>query len=164
MTHHLLMKANRSLGAHLVQEGLISAENLAEANDLFLKKLRSDNAEEASLLDSLIYGLQVLPEQVLVHHQVETVGLDFLPLSNYMVQMHWVKKDLLRPCMYTRTVPIDQMEDITFLCTAYYLSPTVRQFWEARFGGSCLWFVSTLEEIEKVVYRLYMQNPTLVSA
>ena len=158
------MKANRSLGAHLVQDGLVTADQLGEANELFLQKLRSDDADEASLLHSLIYGLQAIPEKVLIHHQVETLGMDFLPLANYMVQMHWVRRELLRPCMFTRTVAIDQMEDITFLCSAYYMSPTVRHFWESQFKGTCLWFISSLEEIEKVVYRLYMQNPELISA
>ncbi len=36
---------------------------------------------------------------------------------------------------------------MTFVATAYYLSPPVRKYWEELYDGRVLWFGTTLENI-----------------
>lgn len=42
-------------------------------------------------------------------------------------------------------MPFDREEEFYFVATAYYLSPTVRLYWEKLLGGPILWFGTTLD-------------------
>ena len=52
-------------------------------------------------------------------------------------------------CYATRTLPFDQVEDIIFLATTYYLSNPVRDFWESKYEGTVVWMVAPFAEIEE---------------
>jgi hypothetical protein len=143
----LLMRANRLLGASLVEQNLIKIEDLEAANEKFIEVVGSDQPRQTTILGILAYDLKVLKEDDVLHHLVETDGIGLVDLREYEIPEE-IRKKLDRGMSWaTWTVPFDQEEEFTFVATAYYLSPAVRSHWEKQIDGPILWFGTTLEGI-----------------
>lgn len=143
----LLMRANRLLGATLVEHNLVKIEDLETANEKLIELVAMDQPRQSTILGILAYDMKVLKEDEVLHHIVETDGVGLVDLRDYDVPDD-VKK-LLDPgaCWATWSIPFDREEEFSFVATAYYLSPAVRTFWEKQLGGPILWFGTTLESI-----------------
>jgi hypothetical protein len=143
----LLMRANRLLGATLVEHNLVKIEDLETANEKFIEIVSTDQLRQSTILGILAYDMKVLKEDDVLHHIVEGEGIGLVDLRDYDVPDE-VKKNLdVSACWATWAVPFDREEEFTFVATAYYLSPAVRSFWEKQTGGPILWFGTTLEAI-----------------
>jgi hypothetical protein len=155
MSEHrtLLMRANRLLGASLVEANLVKIEDLEAANERLLELLQSDAERQATLLGVLLYEKKVLSEDDLLHHLVENDAIGLIDLRTYDVSEEFRKKLDLGPCWATWTVPFDKEEDCTFVATAYYLSPAVRSYWEKQLGH-VLWYGTTLEIISDYLEKI----------
>jgi hypothetical protein len=150
----LMMRANRLLGAGLVEHNLVKIEDLEKANERLLEIIASNQPRQATVLGVLAYELRVIREEDVLQHLVETEGLGLIDLRGYEPPDD-TKKDLdLDACWATWSVPFDQEEDFTFIASAYYLSPAVRTFWEKKYNGPLLWFGTTLEGIAEHMDRL----------
>jgi hypothetical protein len=143
----LLMRANRLLGAQLVEHNLVKIEDLETANEKFIEVVSSDQPRQSTILGILAYEMKVLKEDDVLHHLVETEGLGLVDLRDYDVLDETRKKLNPNACWATWSVPFDREEEFWFVATAYYLSPAVRSFWEKELGGPILWFGTTLETI-----------------
>ena len=141
------MRANRLLGAQLVEHNLVKIENLEAANERFIEVVSSDQPRQTTILGILAYEMKVLKEDDVLHHLVETEGLGLVDLRDYDVLDETRKKLDPNACWATWSVPFDREEEFWFVATAYYLSPAVRTFWENQLGGPILWFGTTLETI-----------------
>jgi hypothetical protein len=154
----LMMRANRLLGAGLVEHNLVKIEDLEKANERLLEIIATNQPRQATVLGVLAYELKVIREEDVLQHLVETEGLGLVDLRGYEPPDDTRKGLDLDACWSTWSVPFDQEEDFTFIATAYYLSPAVRTYWEKRFEGPILWFGTTLEGIAEHLDRL--SSPT----
>lgn len=150
----LVMRANRLLGAQLVEHNLVKIEDLNTANEKFIEAVGGDQPRNATILGLLAYDMKVLKEDDVLHQLVENDGLGLVDLRNYEVPDE-VKKDLdIEACWATWSVPFDKEEEFFFVATAYYLSPAVKNHWEKRLGGPILWFGTTLEVIAEHLEKM----------
>lgn len=143
----LLMRANRLLGAQLVEHNLVKIEDLETANEKFIEVVAGDQPRQSTILGILAYDMKVLKEDEVLHHLVESDGIGLVDLRDYEVPDDSKKNLDYGACWATWSVPFDKEEEFTFIATAYYLSPAVRTFWEKQVGGPILWFGTTLEAI-----------------
>ncbi len=150
----LMMRANRLLGAGLVEHNLVKIEDLEKANERLLEIIATNQPRQATVLGVLAYELKVIREEDVLQHLVETEGLGLVDLRGYEPPDDTKKGLDMDACWATWSVPFDQEEDFTFIASAYYLSPAVRTFWEKRFGGPLLWFGTTLEGIAEHLDRI----------
>ncbi len=141
------MRANRLLGANLVEHNLVKIEDLESANERLIEVVASDQPRQSTILGILAYDLKVLKEDDVLHHIVESDGTGLVDLRDYEVPDEMKKTIDVGACWATWSVPFDREEEFTFVATAYYLSPAVRMYWEKQLGGPILWFGTTLEGI-----------------
>lgn len=144
----LIMRANRLLGASLVERGLVSIEDLDAANERFLELLSNASGElRLSLLSILIREKESLSEGKLMEYLVEEEGLGLIDVRNMEVPEELTAITNRADCWATWTVPFDMVEDTRYLATAYYMSPAVRKHWEDKISGNIVWFAAPLDTI-----------------
>lgn len=143
----LLMRSNRLLGAQLVEHNLVNIDHLESANEKLLELINSGSPRQRTVLGVLAYELDAVKEEDILMHQYEMDGAGVVDLRH--LEIHEELKVGLdtASCWATWSVPFDRTEDVTFVATAYYLSPAVRKFWEEKFENRVLWFGTTLENI-----------------
>ena len=149
----LLMRANRLLGAQLVEHNLVKIEDLEQANEKFIAVVASGLPRQTSILAILAYDMKVVQEDAMLHHLVETEGLGLVDLRDYDVPDDIRKGMDVGACWGTWSVPFDREEEFWFVATAYYLSPAVRSHWEKTLGGPILWFGTTLDAIAEYLEK-----------
>lgn len=142
-----MMRANRLLGAALVEQNLVKIEDLEAANEKLIEIVSSGQPRQSTILGLLAYDMKVLKEDDVLHHIVETDGIGLVDLRDYEVPDETKKHIDFGACWATWSVPFDREEEFTFIATAYYLSPAVRAHWEKQIDGPILWFGTTLEAI-----------------
>jgi len=144
MIQPIILRSNRFLGNNLVNNELISLEQLEEANNLLLDKIDAKNIKEASLLRILMWELSTLAEADLVEFQVEEyeIGLADMGFYSYLPDME--ESYTIEDCWSTWTVPFDHENGYYFLATAYYMSQPVVDLWEEKLDGRVMWFVTEL--------------------
>jgi hypothetical protein len=150
----LMMRANRLLGAGLVEHNLVKIEDLEKANERLLEIIATNQPRQATVLGVLAYELRVIREEDILQHLVETDGMGLVDLRGYEPPEDTRKGLDIDACWATWSVPFDMEEDFTFIASAYYLSPAVRTYWEKRYEGPLLWFGTTLEGIAEHLDRL----------
>lgn len=153
----LVMRANRLLGAQLVEHNLVKIEDLEAASEKFIEIVSGEEQRRCSILAILAYDMKVLNEDGLLHHQVETDGLGLVDLRDYEIPDDVRKATDIPACWATWSVPFDREEEFTFVATAYYLSPAVRAYWEKELGGRVLWFGTSLDAIADYLEQLAAQ-------
>jgi hypothetical protein len=158
------MRANRLLGASLVEANLVKIEDLEAANERLLELLQSNAERQATLLGVLLYEKKVLSEDDVLHHVVENDGIGLIDLRTYDVPEEFRKNLDVGPCWATWTVPFDKEEDMTFVATAYYLSPAVRSYWGKQLGGNILWYATTLEIISDYLEKIESSQAQVAEA
>lgn len=144
----LIMRANRLLGASLVEKGLVSIDDLDEANDRLLELMSTDsNTVQVNLLSILVGEKQSVSENELLELLVEEYGLGLVDVRD-VEYPDSLKKNLdTKTCWATMTVPFDHIEDTTYLASAYYLSPAARSHWEEKLDGHVVWYAATVESL-----------------
>lgn len=149
----LLMNANRRLGAALVDHNLVKIEDLAKANERLLEIVATNQPRQSTVLGILAYEMKVLREEDVLSHLVESESVGLVDLREYDVPEDLKKRMDRGAAWATWSVPFDQEEDFTFIATAYYLSPAVRNYWEKQFTGPVLWYGTTLDGIADFLER-----------
>ena len=156
----LIMRANRLLGATLVEQELVSIDDLDEANERLAELMGEQaNAFQVSLLSVLVNEKGAVKEDDLLEILVEEHGLGLLDLDNIDYPEELKSTLDVKACWATLTVPFDQTEDTLYLATAYYLSPAVRSHWEENFADKNLvWFASTVESLNRFLERCEVES------
>lgn len=160
----LLMRANRMLGATLVEHNLVRIEDLETANEKLIEIVATDRPRQSTILGLLAYDMKVLKEDDVLHHLVEVEGVGLVDLRDYDVPEDLRKVIDFGACWATWTVPFDREEDFHFVATAYYLSPAVRTYWEKQLGGPIIWFGTTMEAIADYLEKLALEPIHLAAA
>lgn len=148
------MRANRLLGANLVEQNLVKIEHLEAANERLLEAAASGSPRQTTVLGILVYEMKVVKEEDVLHHLVEDHGIGLIDLRTYDGADDLKKTIDLGACWATWTVPFDRDEDFHFLATAYYMSPAARTFWEKKIDGPIVWYGATLEMIADYLEKL----------
>lgn len=155
----LLMRANRLLGASLVEANLVTIDQLENANEKLLELIATGTPRQCTLLGVLAYDLKVIKEEDVLQYCSDEHNVGLIDLRSYDGSEE-VKAGLNHAaCWATWTLPFDRDEDFTFIATAYYLSPAVRTFWEKQVGGQVVWYAATLEDIAESLERLANAKP-----
>jgi GSPII_E N-terminal domain. len=141
------MRANRLLGASLVEQNLVKIEDLETANEQLLELVASEQPRQTTVLGILAYKLKALREEDVLQHLVDEHGLGLVDLRNYDASEELKKTLDIGACWATWTVPFDREDDFHLVATAYYLSPAVRTYWEKKYEGPIIWYGTTLEMI-----------------
>jgi hypothetical protein len=150
----LLMRSNRLLSVQLVEENLIKVDDLEAANEKLLDLISSGTPRQRTVLGILAYDLRVVNEETILLHQRDTDATGVVDLRHYELNEK-LKEDIdLDACRATWSIPFDVEEDLTFIATAYYLSPSVRKYWEEKYDGKVLWYGTTLEMIAEYLESL----------
>ncbi len=153
------MRANRLLGASLVEHNLVKIEDLEAANEKLIEVVATDQPRQSTILGILAYDMKVLKEDEVLHHLVETEGVGLVDLRDYEVPDDLKKNVDFGACWATWSVPFDKEEEFSFIATAYYLSPAVRTYWEKQIGGPILWFGTTLDAVADYLEKLAAPPP-----
>lgn len=155
----LLMRANRLLGASLVEANLVTVDQLENANEKLLELIAGGTPRQCTLLGVLAYDQKVVKEEDVLQYCVDEHGIGLIDLHTYEGADE-VRAGLIHAaCWATWTIPFDRDEDFTLIATAYYMSPAVRAFWEKQFGGQIIWYGTTLETIADTLERLASAKP-----
>src|ERR1043166_413559 len=154
----LLMRANRLLGAALVEHNLVKIEDLETANEKLIEAVASDQPRQSTILGLLAYDMKVIKEDDMLHHLVESEGVGLVDLRDYDVPEDSRKNLDLGACWATWSVPFDREEEFHFVATAYYLSPAVRAFWEKKLGGQIIWQATTMDIIADFLDRVLAER------
>ena len=150
----LLMRANRLLGASLVEANLVTVDQLESANEKLLEIISEGTPRQCTLLGVLAYDLKVVKEEDVLQHCVDEYNIGLIDLRHYEGADD-VKAGLHLPaCWATWTVPFDREDDFVLIASAYHLSPAVRTYWEKQYGANIIWYGTTLEEIAETLERL----------
>ncbi|HEY9248228.1 MAG TPA: hypothetical protein VIO38_03815 [Rariglobus sp.] len=150
----LLMRANRLLGAHLVEANLVKIDNLEAANERLLELISTGDYRKGTVLGILAYELQVVKESDVLQHGMDEHGVGLVDLRSYDVPEDLRSTIDLGACWATWSLPFDREEDVYFVATAYYLSPAVRLYWEKQFGGPVVWYGTTMEMLADYFEKL----------
>ena len=81
----IVMRANRLLGASLVDHNLIKLEDLENANGRLLEVIASEQTRQMTVLGILAYEMKVVKEDDLLQFLVDTEGIGLVDLRNYDV-------------------------------------------------------------------------------
>jgi hypothetical protein len=148
------MRANRLLGASLVEANLVKIDNLEAANERLLELISTGDYRKGSVLAILAYELQVVKEADVIQYAMDEHGVGIVDLRSYDVPEDLRSTIDLGACWATWTMPFDREEDVCFVATAYYLSPAVRTYWEKQLGSSIVWCSTTLEMLADYLEKL----------
>lgn len=148
------MRANRLLGAHLVEANLVKIENLEAANERLLELISMGDYRKGSVLSILAFELQVVKEGDVLQHVMDEHGVGLVDIRSYDVPEDLRNTVELGACWATWSLPFDREEDVYFVATAYYLSPAVRTYWEKTLGGPIVWFGTTQEMLSEYFEKL----------
>jgi hypothetical protein len=154
----LLMRANRLMGANLVDANLVKIDDLEKANERLLELVASGQPRQNTVLGILCYEMKVVREEDVLQHVVDNEGVGLVDLRDYDVPEDIRRQTDVSSCWATWSVPFDREEDFHFIATAYYLSPAVRAHWEKLLGGSVLWFGVTLDAIADYLEKLELER------
>lgn len=150
----LMMRANRLLGAQLVEHNLVKIEDLEAANEKLIELVSGEVPRQITVLGILAYEMKVVKEDDVLHHIVEAEGVGLVDLADYDVPDDVKKNVDIAACWATWSVPFDREEDFWFVATAYYLCPAVRAHWEKALSGNIIWFGATMEAIADYIEKL----------
>ncbi|GAB1488011.1 hypothetical protein MASR2M8_04540 [Opitutaceae bacterium] len=148
------MRANRLLGAQLVEHNLVKIEDLETANERLLELVAEGNPRQSTILGVLAYEKKVVREDDILTHLADVEGIGLVDLRNYEVSDELRNALDLGACWATWSVPFDKEEDFYCVATAYYLSPAVRTHWEKQLGGPVIWYGTSLEVIADFLEKL----------
>ena len=110
----MLMRANRLLGATLVERNLVKIEDLETANEKLIEIVTTEQPRTCTILGILAYDMKVIKEDDVLHHVVETDGVGLVDLRDYEVPEDMRKNADEGACWATWSVPFDQEEEFFF--------------------------------------------------
>lgn len=148
----LILRANRFLGAALVEAEMINFGDLEQASEFLLERLQSKDLSRTNVIAILQTDLRALNENDLIRLQVEQHNLSLFNVALSPPVVHpSIQKNV---CWATWTVPYDEQEGIWFLASAYYLSKPVRDFWEKRLDAPIEWSVAECRQIAEAIAKI----------
>ncbi len=150
----LILRSNRFLGSALVDKGIVSVADLESANEKFMEAIQASELKRASILNTLLFDLKVLDENVLIDHLVEESDIGLIDLNHVELRSLRPDKVDLSLCWATSTIPFDKIENTHMLATCYYLSAPVVKHWEDLLGGRVIWYGTSTSSMTRALERI----------
>lgn len=150
----LLMRANRMLGASLVEHNLVKVDDLEKANERLFEIISSGNVRQSTLLGVLAFDMKVMTEEAALAYVVDHESVGLIDLVHYETSEDLRKTVDVGMCWATWTVPFDKEDDYYSVATAYYLSAAVRKHWEKQLNAPIIWYATTLEMIADYLEKI----------
>lgn len=148
------------LGGQLTDCGLITLQQLEAANAALLDRLAGEDIRETSLLKVLIFEQRSLDETALLNYQIEHRNVAGLSLKHYDIDPNTLKDFSADETWATWTLPIDEVDGVWFLASAYYMSPFVRRYWSDRLKGEIVWCVAPMLELDAAIEQVAAARPS----
>lgn len=149
----LILRSNRFLASALLENRLISSEDVEKANEKLLSYFQSGKTRYASVLRILIYDLKSLNESDLVSRLVEQYSVGLVHLGHFNIAQAPLDGIEIDECWATMTVPYDRIGNAVCLATCYYLSKPVIEYWEKKFSN-VLWYTTSVNSLTTALESL----------
>ncbi len=156
----LLLRANRDLGAALVDANLVKVAKLAVATERLLELAATGPARQATLLGVLAYEVKAMSEEDALLYLTEEQGAGLVDLRECDVAEEMKAALDLDACWATWSLPFDREEGFTYIATAHGMSEAVRSHWEKQYDGPILWFGATLDGIADALEKIAAARTT----
>ncbi len=150
----LLLRSNRALGSSLLENNLISIEDLEFANKKLLEIIQAGDFKQASILNILAFEMKKIEEAVLIDFIMENDGVGLIDLKNYDVTKGVGATLDYNMCWATWTLPFNFIDNIYFVATSYYLSLPVRKYWTLVLGENIIWYAINISSLSEALERL----------
>lgn len=154
----LLLRANRVLGASLIEHNLVNIEHLETANERLFELLSSGISQQASLLGILLGEMGSIKESDLIGFVTKRFGIGLINLQAYNIEEKCRGLIDTNLTWATWTVPFDKEDEFYFVATSYYLSAAARAYWEEKLGGQIVWYVTSMDSIRETIDTLAEEN------
>ncbi|MGB0370388.1 MAG: hypothetical protein ACPGN3_03500 [Opitutales bacterium] len=143
----LALRSNHSLGAGLVELGLITYSELDRALELLQEPQSGEFLVEQSLIEILKNDLRLLDEQRVMECLAMSEDLQVYQSS----ELEALESTLfsLQECQATWTIPFDCVDGVWRLASAHYVSAFVRSFWKDRLGAQIRWYIADTQSISR---------------
>jgi hypothetical protein len=143
----LVLRANRHLGAALVDADLVKIEGIEFANRRLLDLLVAGEPRACSVLAILAFEMKVLREEDALQLAIDEHGDGLIDLRR--CEFHEGDRPPVDPaaCWATWTLPFGREDGINLVATAYGLSASVRAFWAKQLAGPIIWYGTTVGSI-----------------
>ena len=148
----LILRGNRALATSLTELNLVSANDLALANERLVRILQSGDYAHASILRILIYEMNVLQENAVL----EKTKYPLIDLKNMELPSPEKFGFDIKLCEATGCIPFHNEDSFYFFATIHSLSSPFVDYWNDSIQGNILWystdldsFYQTLENAEK---------------
>ena len=142
----LILRSNRFLASALMENRLITSEDVEKANEKLLSYFQSGKTRYASVLRILIYDLKVLNENDLINRLVEQYNVGLVHLGHFHIGRAPMEGIEVDECWATMTAPYDRIGNAVCLATCYYLSKPVIEYWEKKIPN-ILWYTTTVDSL-----------------
>ncbi len=150
----LILRSNRLLGSTLVDVGLIGIDDLEQANQILMTKVKDHDISNVSLLTILLLETKTLREEDLIDYQVEQRRLGVIHLRNVRIRKFEISQANLPLIRGTMTLPFDKVGDYYMVATCYALSEPAMKHWRELLESPTIFYVTTtsslLEGIDQV--------------
>jgi len=150
----LVLRSNRFLANALSENGLVSGDDINEANEKLLEAIEAGNPRQISILNSLIYELKRLEEKDYIDFCLREHSIGLIALRNYRIRPIGNEMNDPDVCWATWTVPFDQVGDYYLVATAYYPSRPVVEYWEKIADLPIIWYGATIQCITESIDKL----------
>lgn len=154
----IIMRSNRLLGAALVEHNLVTVEQLDEANEHLFKAIEGGTVRQMCLLDILVNTTHAVSQERLLEHSADDLSMALIDLRDIELDDDMKISLQTGVCWATWTVPFDRDEDISYVASAYHLSPAVKQFWENELGSTIIWYGTTLDSVSDFLEKFEAES------
>mgnify|MGYP000482753244 CR=1 FL=1 len=150
----LVLRSNRFLANRLSEVGLVTDDDINEANQKLLEAIEAGNPRQVSILNSLIFELKRLDEKDYIDFVLNECQVGLIALRNYRIRPMGNEMNDPDVCWATWTVPFDRVGDYYLVATAYYPSKPVIEHWEKIADMPIIWYGATIQGITESIDRL----------
>ena len=155
----LILRSNRFLVNTLSENGLVSADDIDEANEKLLDAIEAGNLRQVSVLNILIFDLKKLEEKDYIDLVVKKFRIGLIALRNYRPRPLGNEMNDPDLCWATWTVPFDLVGDYYLVASAYYPSRPVVEHWEEIADRPIVWYGTTIQDITETIDRITQGDP-----
>jgi len=151
----LIVRGNRALGLMMLEQQIITPEQLDTANEKLVENMELGEIRRASILHILLFEMQVLNEDAYLEALVEKSGLGLIDLRTCQFRKIADLQPDVNACWATWTLPFDLVEDFYLLATAAFPSATAQKYWQDKYAGkNLLWYVTSIRSFQSAMEKL----------